>query len=169
MEQLPALVTLPNLTDFQLAKLANEVAMDIRRVEEILPDYGLTLAQYELVQKIPFFSDTLAQYQLEWKSAKSVHERLRLQSAIRLEEAFPTLGARMRNRDEPLPAAVETAKLLARITGLGEASKGAAPGSSEKFSITIVLDADRKGGQEIKFEKDITPKTLDLEATKEKE
>ena len=168
MEQLPAPVTLPNITDFQLAKLANEVAMDIRSVEEILPDYGLTLAQYELVQKIPFFSDTLAQYQLEWKSAKSVHERLRLQSAIMLEEAFPTLGARMRNRDEPLPAAVETAKLLAKITGLGEPSK-VAPGSSEKFSITIVLDADRKGGQEIKFEKDITPKTLELEATKEKE
>lgn len=168
MEQLPAPITLPNLDNFKLAKLANEVAMDVRPIVDILPDYGITPAQYDLVKVLPYYRDTLEQSQLEWKSAKSVHERLRLQSAIMLEEAFPVLGARMRSRDEPLPAAVETAKLMAKITGLGEATKAMA-GDSGRFSITINLGADTKGNPEtIKLEADIAPKAdpLQIEATK---
>lgn len=160
MAQVPALATLDN---YKLARLANEVAMDIREIPDILIDYGLSHAQYVEIERIPFYRNTLEQSRLEWNSAKSVHERLKLQSAIMLEEAFPTLGARMRNANEPLPAAIETAKLLAKITGLGEAARSV--GGSEKFTITINLGADTKDpNNKIKIEKDITPSPPQIEA-----
>ena len=129
--------------------------MDIRPLSEILADYGLTTEQYKRLEALPFYQNALENYRLEWNSAKSVHERLKLKSAVMLEEAFPVLGARMRSSEEPLPAAVETAKLLAKITGRGEA-KTQQVNPAEKFVITINLGADRDA-KEIKFEKDVTP------------
>lgn len=151
------------LDEYRLAKLANEVALDIRDLKDILEDYGLTPVDYDRLTKTAHYQTLLEQYRIEWNSAKSVHERLRLQSAVMLEQAFPTLGARMQNASDP--GAVEVAKLMAKMTGL-DAPKQGVGNPSDKFVITINLGADKTATPELKFEKTINPLLIDAVASK---
>jgi hypothetical protein len=140
------------LTPAILAALAREVAIDFKELSEILKVFKLSLDDYEKISKIPFYANALKTAVVEWNSADSTHDRLRIEAAAILEDAFPGLSARMKNRDEAFPAAIEAGKLFAKIAGLGESNKAAA-GSGEKFVIQIDLGADTK----LRYEKDVTP------------
>ncbi len=139
-----ALVHLPDLPIPKLASLAREIAMDIKTQALILKDYGLDQHQYDyLLANNEFFKAALHANTIEWNSALTTPDRLRIESAAILEDALPQLGARMVNKAEGMPGVVEAAKLFAKIAGVGEKEQGAkAPG--EKFSITINLGEDKK-------------------------
>lgn len=152
------------LTPTGLAALAREIAMDIRELPEILKYYHLTDADYADICTIPFFSRALEVATIEWNSALSTHERIRLEAAATLENALPGLSARMNNREEAFPAAIEAGKLFAKIAGLdANVRADAAPG--EKFTININLGADTK----LHYEKDVTPIPLTIEKEKTNE
>lgn len=140
---------MPDLDEFALAKLAREMAMNIRPALTVFEDFGITPEDYYGIEKNEFFKRAKEQFALEWNSALSVNERVKLISAAFLEEALPRLGKRMMG-DEPLPAATEVAKLFARNAGLGE-GKGEQK-TSERFQITINI------GEEVKtFDKALMP------------
>lgn len=155
------LPAIPELSPFDLAKLAREVAMDIKELDVVLGYYRLTLEQYAEVCKIPFFKRALENSTLEWNSALSTHERMKIEAAAILEEGLPILGARMKNKDETFAAATEAGKLFAKIAGLGEVSRDA-PAPGEKFTITINLGDDTK----LHYEKDVTPASPVIEGPK---
>jgi hypothetical protein len=137
-----------------LSKIAQEIAMDILELPAILNVYSLTAEQFERIKTIPAFKQALKEAVAEWGSSKNIQERLKLKAAVSVENAFPVLASRMTDKDETLPAAIEAGKLFAKIAGLGEREQGAAiPG--ERFSIVINLG----DGQDIKFEKNVTPNT----------
>lgn len=142
----PALVTaaviLPKLTLNDLAKLAREIAQNIRDLPDTLALFKLDEAQYAVLLANPFFKRALEGSILEWEAAGNTVQRLALGSAAILEDSLPHLGARMTDDKEPLPAAVETAKLLAKLAGIGETNKTMASG--EKFTITINLGDDKQ-------------------------
>jgi hypothetical protein len=140
------------LTPSSLAALAREVAMDIKVLPDILKHYKLTEETYIDICKVPFYKRALEVATIEWNSALSTHERLRIEAAASLEDALPGLSARMNNKDETLPAATEVGKLFAKIAGIGEPERGGAA-ATEKFTITINLGADKK----LEFTKDVTP------------
>lgn len=131
---------LPALTMHNLAALAREVAMNIREVDDILPEYKLTRPQYDHLLTHPFYEKALAAATIEWNSALSTHQRLKIEAAACLENGLPALNARMVNATESLPAAVEVGKLFAKIAGIGEQDHAVGP--SDKFTITINLGAD---------------------------
>ncbi len=137
-------VVLPELSPIDLAKLAREIAMDIKDVDVVLGFYHITLEQYaHLKEHNEFFKQALKVSTLEWNSALTTAERVKLESAAILEDALPRLGARMVSQSEGLPGVVEAAKLFAKLAGLGEKEVGnAAP--SERFSININLGGDEK-------------------------
>ncbi len=110
--------------------------------------------QYDwLKEHHAFFKQALHVSTIEWNSALTTPERIKLESAAILEDALPRLGARMANQAEGLPGVVEAAKLFAKIAGLGEKEVGdRAPG--EKFTISINLGGDDKL---IYKSKDVTP------------
>ena len=140
------------LTPMGLAALAREVAMDIKELPEILKFYKLTDATYADICKIPFYARALEVALIEWNSALSTPDRIKIEAAATLEDALHGLGARMKNKDEAFPAAIEAGKLFAKIAGLGEPGRAeGAPG--EKFTININLGADTK----LHYEKDVTP------------
>jgi len=139
------------LTTHELAALAREVAYNIRPLAVILPDYGITQAQYNEYLLVPFFKNALEVLIIDWNKATSTEKRLQLQAQAGLEDALPTLAARMGDKESALPAAVETGKLFAKIAGIGEQGRDAHPG--EKFSIVINLGEDKT----LKFEKNVTP------------
>jgi hypothetical protein len=139
-----ALLALPILTGPTLARLARELAMDIRATLEILRDYNLNKVQYEFLRdNNEFFKAALTASTIEWNSAMSTQDRIRAQAAAALEDKLPDLAIRMGNKSEGLPGVVEAAKLFAKIAGVGERDVGAVA-SGERFTITINLGADEK-------------------------
>lgn len=144
VEASKALLAMPELTGPLLARLARELAMDIRQQSLILKDYHLNKVQYEFLRDHnDFFKAALHASLIEWNSAMSTQERIKAQAAAALEDKLPDLAIRMGNKSEGLPGVVETAKLFAKIAGVGERDVGATP-SGERFTITINLGGDEK-------------------------
>jgi hypothetical protein len=148
---LPAPVTSPTLDNFQLAALAREIAMNIRSLDSVLEDYKITPAGFADIANNDFFKRALDQLTIEWKSALSTGDRIKIEAQAALEDALPSLAARMKKQDETLGAAVEVGKLFAKLGGLGEEKINA--NAAEKFSIVINLGEDHK----LTFEKDVAP------------
>ena len=140
-----ALVALPSTLDsVTMAKLARDIAMDIKERHVILREHGLTNEQYDFLEaNNPFFKNALQACIIEWHSPLSTAERVRLASAAILEDSLPGLGARMQNKVEGLPGVVETAKLFQKLSGIGERDAGAA-NAGERFTINIDLGGDQK-------------------------
>lgn len=143
-EAAKALINLPKLTWPELAKLARELAMDIKEEHVILSEFKLDQAQFEFLKLYnDFFREAFAAACKEWHAPLSTQDRIKVEAAAILEDSLLGLGARMQNKGEGLPGVVETAKLFAKIAGVGEREAGgAAPG--ERFSINIDLGGDQK-------------------------
>lgn len=139
-----ALIQLPNISPPELARLAREIAMNIRMRHDILAEFKLTDTQYDYLEaNNEFYQAALKNACIEWHAPLNTQERLRVEAAAILEDSLVGLGARMQNRAEGLPGVVEVAKLFAKVAGVGEREAGsAAPG--ERFTINIDLGGDRK-------------------------
>jgi hypothetical protein len=150
-----------------MARLAREIAMNIRPVADILDDYGLDETSFYDVSKNPFFIKARDQFAIEWNATTSATDRVRAVSAAYLEQALPHLARRMMQAEEPLPAVVEAAKLFGRNAGLGEPKLDRT--SSERFNIVINLGADSQGNPVIeRFDKSRAPdEPLTITATPE--
>lgn len=139
IEAAKIVLKLPDLTQQELAKLARELAMNIREVHQILPDYHLTHPQFEFLKEYnQFFKQALKTMTLEWNSALTTPERIKIEAAAIMEESLLVLAGRMQNKAEGLPGVVEAGKLIAKIAGLGEREERAGP-IGERFAITINL------------------------------
>lgn len=139
-----ALVQLPHITAVEMAKLAREIAMDIKETHVILREFNLTQTQYDyLSEHNSFFRNALEAAAVEWHSPLSTKERVAVAAAAILEDSLPTLGARMQNRGEGLPGVTEAAKLFAKLAGIGEREHGGPP-VGERFVINIDLGGSQK-------------------------
>lgn len=140
------------LTPQRMAQLARELATNMRDIDAVLADFKITEEQFLVYSENPAFKNALESAIIDWNSAHSVEQRIRLQAAHGLEDGMQILVARMQKQSEPLTAAVETGKFLAKLVGIGE--EGRNPGNpGDKFSIVINLGDDRK----LHFSKDVTP------------
>lgn len=153
-----ALVQLPDKLDaVTLAKLAREIAMDIKETAVVLKEFGLNQTQYDyLAEHNAFFKNALEAACIEWHSPLSTKERVAVAAAAILEDSLPTLGARMQNRGEGLPGVTEAAKLFAKLAGVGERENSGAP-SGERFVINI----DLGGGKTVALEAGPPPSSAD--------
>jgi hypothetical protein len=139
-----ALVQLPPLSPPDLAKLAREMAMDIKERSAILTEFKLSETQYDFLEaNNEFYKAALHAACIEWHAPLSTQERIKVEAAAILEDSLPGLGARMQNKGEGLPGVIEAAKLFAKVAGVGEREVG--PGNSgERFVINIDLGGDQK-------------------------
>src|SRR6476659_185430 len=92
----------PELLEPQaLAKLAQEIAMNIRDVPAILKDYNITEEDFKkYVDNLPLFRRILEAAVIDWNAAGTTHERLKIEAAITLEAGLKHIGARMVKDDE---------------------------------------------------------------------
>lgn len=141
--------------DAILLKLAREIAMDMRTVEEILETHKVTAAQWDAIKGTALFQNYLQQCVLEWQSAINTQERVKVKAMAFVEEALPEFYARAHDPNENLNAKVEVLKTVARFAGVGGSVDGGVVG--EKFSITINLGADHQ----LRIEKDVTPRGIE--------
>jgi len=141
-----------------LLKLAREIAMDIRPVEDILETHAVTLSEWAEIQENTFFKAVLIQEIEAWQGAGNTAERVKLKSLAFVEEALPEFFARAHDPKEPLNSKIEVLKTISKFAGIGGNNFDASLGG-EKLSVTINLGSD----QTLKIEKPITSKVIDHE------
>jgi hypothetical protein len=139
-----ALVQLPPMSPSELARLAREIAMDIKERPGVLKEYKLTETQYEFLEaNNDFYKAALQAACIEWHAPLTTQERIKVEAAAILEDSLLDIGSRMRTKSEPLTGVVEAAKLFAKVAGVGERELGTGtPG--ERFIINIDLGGDQK-------------------------
>lgn len=123
-----------------IAALVRDLAVNMYDTDYILKKHNLTQDEYEGLCANEFFKRAMEVAAAEWNSAMSTNKRLAMQAAIGLEDAMPTMAARMMKSNEPIQNIIEIAKIFTKIAGVGEEKTLAAP--TEKFHITIDLGSD---------------------------
>lgn len=153
-DNLPSLSGSDHVTQL---KLAREIAMDIRPLDDILSAHGIDHARWENIHSNPRFQTLLRSEVESWESATNTAERVKIKSLAFVEESLPEFFARAHDRREPLNSKVEVLKTVAKFAGVGGSVDGAVAG--EKLMVTINLGADHS----LKIEKDVTSKVIDHE------
>ena len=131
-----------DLDETALAKLAREMAMNIRNYRDIFADYGIDENDYAKIERNEYYRKVKEHFTLEWNSSGSTADRISHQSLAGYEQLMPILIRRAMREDTPLPAAIETGKLLQKTAGIGE--KGLDKANLERFVITINMGDDRE-------------------------
>lgn len=139
-------------TIHRVAALVRDLAINMYDLPVILKKHGLTEAQHKLLAANEFYQRALEAATIEWNSPQGVKKRLALESAIGIEDALPTLVARLGKTSEPLAAVVPLLKVLAEISGAVGNSNRQDSQVGEKFKIVINL-----GGDTQNFEKERNP------------
>ena len=166
MNLLPSTISVPlpkHLTPGLIARLARDVVMELKALPDILAPYCITELQYARIKEMPFFKRVFEDFTVEWNRVTSTPERIRLISAVMLEEGLPRMGAQMIDKDVSPAIAIETGKFFAKIAGVGESKTDGVVG--EKFVINISLGEETK----LQFTKDVTPATPGAQARPEEE
>lgn len=142
-----------------LLKLAREIAMDMRPIDEILKIYKLEKPVWDTISRLPAFQELLRTAVEEWQSATNTQERVKLKSLAFVEEALPEFYARAHDPDEPLSAKTDVLKTVAKFAGVDRSGFEAGGGTGERMVVTINLGADHQ----LKIEKEITSKVIEGE------
>lgn len=140
-----------NLGDTDLLRLAREIAMDVRPIEQILEIMEISEDRFDEIRAIPRFQSYLKAALEEWNSATNTSERVKIKSLAFVEEALPEFYARAHDPKESLLHKTEVLKTIARFAGLGAQVQHGSVG--EKMTVTINLGADHQ----LRIEKDVTP------------
>ena len=146
-----------DVSELTLVKLSSEIAKNIQPLENILETFGIEPEVFSEISKLPRFA-TLLQSQTEaWNSANNTRERVELKALSFVEEGLPELYERLHDPREPLAAKVKAFEIVGRFAGIGAKAEGAGNGG-EGMRVTINI-----GGDQITFEKDITPQVIEAE------
>lgn len=142
--------------DLKLLKLAREIAMDMRELDDILKSHSVTRSEWQKISTNTKFLDYLRKSTEEWQSATNTAERVRIKSLAFVEEALPEFFARAHDNRENLSAKTEVLKAVSRFAGIGVSGTEAGI-TGERFSVTINLGEDKN----VKIERDVTPKVIE--------
>lgn len=148
---LPPAPASQDLAGARLIRLAREIAMEIRSVEEILDVMKMGQEEYDGICAMPQFQRYLRAALEEWGSAANTGERVKLKAMAFVEESLPEFYARAHDPKEALSAKIEVLKTVSRFAGIGGQVTAGAVG--ERMTVTINLGADHQ----LRIEKDITP------------
>jgi len=145
--------------DLKLLRLAREIAMDMRELDDILKSHNVSRREWQKISTAPKFLDYLRKSTEEWQSATNTAERVRIKSLAFVEEALPEFFARAHDNRENLAAKTEVLKTVSRFAGIGVTGTDAGV-TGERFSVTINLGDDQK----VKIERDVTPQVIEGKA-----
>lgn len=125
-----------------MAALARDVAGSLHGYKPVIARYKISEQEYARVAAEPFFQEMLRKALVDFHKIQSTQKRSAMKAAIVIEEAIPTLGARINDSREPLEKVAQMTKVLADIAGLNV--KDAANAAQERITISIDLGADTR-------------------------
>lgn len=154
--------TLPEAAkrEIDIVKLAREIAMDLRPLDDILEHHLVSKSDFEKLKRNPYFNRVLSAETEAWNSGTNTGDRVRLKAAAMMEELLPDLYKRMVQPKEDLLKVVKGAELVTKLAGLNmENDKNHNP--SDKVVITINMGSDNK----LQVAKTVTPQVIEHEPT----
>lgn len=116
-------------TPHNLAKLAKEIAMDIKPFDDILRLHELDNVTWNRIAENPQFQAMLRDMIVDWNSAKNGKERIRVKSAIGVELVLDTIITDCMDERLPLNQRVEAIKMLSRLGELEQPQQGQGGGA----------------------------------------
>jgi|GEM_PF-6598407 len=130
--------------DVMLA-LANEIAMGILPLRQILENNSVEPAAWAAIERNKRFQEILQSKIVEWNGALNTPERIKLKSATILEQNLPGFHKLLQDEAASAGAKIEVAKFLARITGLGnEARENVLAGANTGGGFTLRIFVGEK-------------------------
>lgn len=142
---------------FQKAHLASEIASDLIDLQDILERHQITQAHLGVLTQQTEFSQMLDEFTRDWKSPMNVKERIRLKSALAIEDGLADMYQIFRNTDLQPAARLDAYKQLVTLSDTAPRREDSAGGGGSGFSITI--NVGQSG------EQDITPITIEGQAS----
>lgn len=148
------------LQEIKIVKLAREIAMELRELDEILEMHCISKIDFERLKVNPHFVKVLSSEIASWQSAINTHERVKLKAGSMIEEWLPELYARLNDPKEDLMKKVKGGELVAKLAGLGTSDPKAFD-PADRVTITINLGEDKK----LEFNKRLPPQVIEHEHT----
>ena len=120
------------------SRLAVEVAVQLRPINEVLVAYSLTRADLSRKLRDPMFRDMVKQAKSIWSSDLSIKERIRLKSQVLVEDSLLAIFQIVHHNDNAIPARLDAFKQLARVAEVDspDQRKGA---EGSRFTVSINL------------------------------
>ena len=145
-----------DLDEFALAKLAREMAMNIRNYKAIFADFGIDERTTTRSRRTSSTSGPRSSSRWSGIQPLSATDRVKLISAAYLEQVLPVIGAKALNADENLGAADRRRQDSSPRTPASARPRPTRKTAAERFVITINLGADVEGKPVIeKYDKSI--------------
>lgn len=123
------------------SQLAVELASEISPIKEVLSRHGITPEQLRVKLTDTRFRQMLREARRVWNSDLSVKERIRVKSAVLVEDSLIRLYEIFNNGEVATPARLEAFKSMAKVAEVYEPAK-TGPAMGERVAININL-----GGQ----------------------
>lgn len=162
----PAVAMPDGWTLQKVASLVGDVAQNMYELPYLLKKHALTEEQYAYLQQNIFFQRALEADIITWNGANSIQKRLALQAAIAVENAMPTVAARLSKPTEPLSDVVALLKILSEIAGtIGAKAVAQTPTNTEKFKIIINMGGDVTEREATVLAPSVRPQPEGLSAT----
>ena len=127
----------PALLEDNRAALAAELATRLLPVSEIMARHGLNTAQLRAHIADPQFKNMVKTFRQEWESPLSARERVKLKSAMAVEDGLVELYHIFKDNDLAPAARIEAFKQLVGLAEMGPKKDGVEVGPA--FSLTLNL------------------------------
>ncbi len=138
MTTLPITVAEFNAVSDTDSRLAIEIAVQIRPINEVLLTYSTTRSELVTKLKDPMFRDMVKQAKRLWASDLSIKERIRLKSQVLVEDSLLTLFSIIHHQDNAVPAKLDAFKQLARVAEVDTPERAKAD-IGTRFTVEINL------------------------------
>ncbi len=140
MTNTPTVATPPD--DLSTAALAAELATRLYPVADTLKRFGLTADQLKHLMQDPQFRHQITEYRREWESPLSARERVRMKSALAVEDGLVELYRLYRDVTANPQARLDAFKQLVNLADMQPKANAQAEGS--KFTLNITLAGQEK-------------------------
>jgi tRNA A37 N6-isopentenylltransferase MiaA len=155
------------LSEVDLARIAREIARDIRPLEVVLQGAQVSSEQFERIKENPIFQVHLVEEAQLWSAStrQTLRERVSVKAAAMIEELLVETVDLIRDKQVPGAARVAGLQFLAKLGQLGETALVRDDGSG-RVQINIVI-----GDRKLSFDKetssdssraiDVTPEVVE--------
>ncbi len=141
MTNTPTVATPPD--DLSTAALAAELATRLYPVADTLKRFNLTADQLKHLMQDPQFRHQITEYRREWESPLSARERVRMKSALAVEDGLVELYRLYHDVTAHPQARLDAFKQLVNLADMQPKQNAQAEGSKFTLNITLAGDADK--------------------------
>ena len=146
----PAIATPP--PHLETAALAAELATRLYPVEDTLKRFSLSKAQLQHLMRDSQFRHQVAHYRKEWSSPLSARERVKMKSALAVEDGLAELYRLYHDTTTHPQARLDAFKQLVSLADMQPKQNAQAEGS--KFTLNITLAGDTGRSESVVVEAD---------------